>query len=154
MFKVTIGIPVYNDSKNILTCLESIKNQTVGFENIEVICVDDGSTDDTARLIKKFTKKNQINHNIVYLHQKNTGTPGEARNRIIDSARGEYIYFVDGDDYLGEDAVKKMYTIGIENNSDVILGKFVGVNRKVPVVLFKETQPKTDLFNSIIIDSF
>lgn len=150
---VTVGIPVYNDGKYIKKCLQSIVDQTIGFSNIEVICVDDGSTDETPKIIEEFRKRYQEYNNISYYWHKNTGSPSLSRNRIIENARGEYIYFVDGDDYLGIEAIERMYKQGIRNDADIVIGKYKGVNRSVPVSMFKEKKEKTTFFESDVIDS-
>ncbi|MGG0888367.1 glycosyltransferase [Cytobacillus horneckiae] len=153
MKKVTIGIPVYNDAKNIGHCLETIINQSFPFSDIEIICVDDGSTDQTPSIIKEYQKKHNINGNINYLRHENTGNPTKARNRIIESAEGEYIFFVDGDDYIGLEAVEKMYTLGKRKNAEVVIGRYKGVNRGVPVVMFQKNKESTNFFDSNVIDS-
>ncbi|WP_336867002.1 glycosyltransferase family 2 protein [Peribacillus frigoritolerans] len=153
MLKVTVGIPCYNESKNILKCLDSITSQSDVFQGIEVLIVDDGSTDDTVKIIENYKKQYNINGNMKILTQKNTGGPSTARNRIIEEAEGEYIFFVDGDDYLGENSISNMYTLGKENDSDVIIGKYEGVNRRVPVYVFKSTQINTNFFDSLVKDT-
>lgn len=153
MLKVTVGIPCYNESKNILICLDSITSQTNIFRNVEVIIVDDGSTDNTVEIIENYIKQHRLHKNIRVLTQENTGSPSTARNRIIDEARGEYIFFVDGDDYLGEGSLQNMYNLGKENDSDIVIGKYEGINRKVPVVVFKNTQINTNYFDSLIKDT-
>jgi glycosyltransferase involved in cell wall biosynthesis len=152
-YLVTVGIPVYNDGKYIKKCLQSIVDQTIGFSNIEVICVDDGSTDETPKIIEEFQRKYEKYKNISYYRHENTGSPSLSRNRIIEKAKGVYIYFVDGDDYLGIEAIERMYKLGIQNDADVVIGKYKGVNRNVPVQMFKEKKEKTTFFDSKVVDS-
>ncbi|AKM20433.1 Putative glycosyltransferase EpsH [Geobacillus sp. 12AMOR1] len=151
-YKVTVGIPVYNDGEHIERCLQSIIDQTMDFSYIEVICVDDGSTDETPVVIREFQKR-YGHHNIRYYRHDNTGNPCRSRNKVIDEAKGEYIYFVDGDDYLGPEALERMYRQGKENDADVVIGRYKGVNRGVPVVMFQEKKERTTFFDSKAIDS-
>ncbi|WP_181372666.1 glycosyltransferase family 2 protein [Geobacillus thermodenitrificans] len=152
-YKVTVGIPVYNDGEYIERCLRSIVDQTMDFSHIEIICVDDGSTDETADIIKKFQQQYGRYNNIHYYFHENTGNPSRSRNKVIDEAKGEYIYFVDGDDYLGSEALERMYRQGKENEAEIVIGKYKGVNRGVPVVMFQEKKERTTFFDSKAVDS-
>lgn len=100
--KVSIIIPVYNVEEYIDECLESCVKQT--YKNIEIICVNDGSPDDSVKHIEKFRKKYK---NILLINQDNAGVV-VARNEGIKRASGEYIMFVDSDDYIDTDMVEKM----------------------------------------------
>ena len=97
---VSIIIPVYNLEDYIGNCLEKTICQT--YKNLEIICVDDGSTDSSAQTIKEFADEDP---RIVYVYQENAGVSA-ARNKGLDTATGEYIMFVDGDDYLHYQAVE------------------------------------------------
>ena len=90
--KVSIIIPVYNAEKYLHECLESICSQT--YNNIEILCVDDGSTDMSAETIKTFQKEDK---RIVLIQQTNQYA-GVARNNGFDAAKGEYVVFLDADD--------------------------------------------------------
>ena len=97
MPKFSIIVPVYNLDKYINKCLESIFNQS--FKDFEVIVVNDGSTDDSLDIINEY--------DAIVIDQKNQGV-SEARNNAIKKAKGEYLVFVDGDDTIGEDLLKKI----------------------------------------------
>lgn len=99
---VSIIIPVYNVEEYIDECLESVVNQT--YKNIEIICVNDGTPDDSVKHIKKFMKKHD---NIVLINQENSGVV-VARNEGIKNAKGKYIMFVDSDDYIELNMVERM----------------------------------------------
>lgn len=88
--KVSVIIPTYNRANLVREAIKSVLNQT--YRNFEIIVVDDGSTDDTGKLVGSFNSK------IKYFYQENTGLPAKARNRGILEARGEYIAFLDSDD--------------------------------------------------------
>lgn len=102
--KISVIIPVYNCEKSIKKCIESICQQSL--EEIEIILVNDGSTDNTSEIIKEYQKQDD---RIVILEQKNSG-PSIARNRGIKSAHGQYIGFVDSDDYIEKDMYELLYS--------------------------------------------
>ena len=92
--KVSIVVPIYNTEKYLKKCLDSIINQT--YENLEIILVDDGSTDNSGKIIDDYAKKDS---RIKAIHQKNAGQ-STARNNGIKKATGKYISFIDGDDEI------------------------------------------------------
>ena len=106
MYKISIIIPVYNMEKYLTQCLTTVLNQTL-FKESEVICINDGSSDSSAEILSKYEKENK---NIIIINQQNTGV-GIARNNGIRYATGEFIAFMDPDDYY------------IENNSLEVLYK-------------------------------
>lgn len=111
--KVSIIIPVYNAEKLITRCLDSLINQT--YKNIEVVCINDGSTDKTYAILKEYAKK----YDSIYCYtQKNKGC-GETRNRAFSLVTGEYITFVDADDYVEEDYIEKL--ISNAKNYDIVV---------------------------------
>lgn len=99
---VSIIIPVYNTEDYLDKCLSSILNQT--YKNIEVIIIDDSSTDNSYKILQKFQNKDK---RIILLQQKNSGQ-GVARNKGIKISKGKYIFFVDSDDRITKDMVKEM----------------------------------------------
>ena len=101
MEKVTVVVPVYNAEKYLTECLESIQRQT--YSNIEIILVDDGSKDSSPALCDAFQKKD---NRIKVVHKMNEGA-GKSRNKGIEMATGDYILFVDSDDYIKSDLVEK-----------------------------------------------
>jgi glycosyltransferase involved in cell wall biosynthesis len=96
MPKVSVIIPVYNVEAYLRQCLDSVVNQTL--KDIEMICVDDGSTDSSAEILKEYAKKDE---RIRVLTQSNSGA-GAARNAGLVSAKGKWLYFLDGDDFIDE----------------------------------------------------
>ena len=112
--KVSVIIPIYNVEKYLPLCIESIINQTL--KEIEIICINDGSTDDSLFIILKYSKKD---NRIMIINQRNRGL-SEARNIGLKNANGEYIYFIDSDDYLEENALFELYEYGIKYKLDVI----------------------------------
>ena len=122
MPKVSVIIPVYNTEKYIEKCLESVKDQIL--KNIEIIVVNDGSTDDSSSIIKKFINNNQLN--IKYLEKENGGL-SDARNYGIQYATGDYICLLDSDDYLDKNLLKNLEKY-IEQKIDVIKYKFIKID--------------------------
>ncbi len=121
-YKVTVIIPSYNSIEFLDETIESIINQTIGFENIELIIVDDLSTDNTQEVINSYVEKYE---NIkTYKNTKKTGTPGRARNIAISHAEADYIMFIDHDDKYLPNTVENLYNAITKNSSDVAIGKF------------------------------
>lgn len=114
--KVSIIIPCYNDVLYIRQCLESVVNQRRMTDKIEVIVVNDGSTDDSIKIINEFC--NSFNY-IKVINQNNSGQ-SVARNTGLEVAVGEYIYFLDSDDYLNLDAMFLCYQKVMETNADIV----------------------------------
>lgn len=114
MEKVSIIIPAYNVENYIAECLESVFNQT--YKNIECIVIDDGSTDNTAEIIKEYNKKH---NNLVYIPQKNQG-PSIARNKGLKCAMGEFIFFLDSDDHMGKDFLAQTIKTSAIQKADMI----------------------------------
>ncbi len=114
---VSIIIPVYNSEKYLEAALQSAKEQS--YSNIEVLLIDDGSTDSSAAICDAFAAKD---HRFRVIHQQNRG-PSAARNRGIEEAKGEYLTFFDNDDLLHKDFIKILYGLCIENDCDIALTK-------------------------------
>lgn len=100
--KISVIIPVYNAKEYLDRCLKSVCCQT--YKNLEIICIDDGSTDGSEKIVDEFAEKYE---NVMVIHQENQGESA-ARNRGLDCASGNYIAFVDCDDWLEADMYEKM----------------------------------------------
>lgn len=112
---VSIIIPVFNCEKYLEKCLRSIVDQT--YRRLQIIVVNDGSTDDSGKIIQEFADNYP---NILLINQKNLGVSA-ARNSGIEKADGEYLLFVDGDDYLGEKYVKTLVEAAQRNASELVI---------------------------------
>lgn len=110
---ISIIIPVYNVSNYLVQCLESVLNQT--YTNLQVICIDDGSTDGSGDICDAYAKQDS---RLQVIHQKNAGA-GAARNAGLLAADGEYIGFVDSDDYVAEDMYRLLLDALINTGSDI-----------------------------------
>ena len=126
MKKITVIIPVYNVEEYLEECLASIENQTMDLNDVEVIIINDGSKDNSLKICKKYLKRNK---SWVLINKKNEGLSA-ARNDGLDISKGEYIIFLDSDDYLAKDALENMYSIAKENNSDIVIGRTKKFNSK------------------------
>ena len=113
--KVSIIIPVFNPGDLIYRCLNSAKNQSL--KEIEIICVDDGSTDNSPQILDKFAKEDA---RFKVIHQKNQGA-GTARNNAIKHSTAEYIIFLDSDDWIEEDMCKKLYIHSKRLDCDLVI---------------------------------
>lgn len=114
MAKVSVIVPVYNVEKYVEKCLDSLANQTLS--DLEVIIVDDGSTDSSAKIVKKYIKKHP---NMKYYHKKNGGL-SDARNYGMMHATAKYIAFLDSDDYVAPHTYEKMYQKAKKHDSDMV----------------------------------
>ena len=125
---VSIIVPVYNGEKSIERCLRSIQNQS--YTNIEVIVVNDGSTDHTEKVIKKYVEKDARFH---YIKKDNTGV-SDSRNIGMAAAKGEYFQFVDGDDWLVKQATEEFVRTAQLYDCDMVISDFYRVcGRKIMV---------------------
>lgn len=111
----SVVVPVYNVEAYISETIESIITQSC--QNIEIILINDGSTDNSGIICESYAK---IDSRIIVIHQRNSGVSA-ARNRGIDLAKGEYICFVDGDDTIDSDMIELLYTFGYNHDIDLIL---------------------------------
>ncbi|MFI1422364.1 glycosyltransferase family 2 protein [Streptomyces sp. NPDC020731] len=148
--KVSVIIPVYNPGIYIEDCVSSLRRQSLPPDEYEAVFVDDGSTDGTpARLDRLATEDPRMR----VIHQENSGWSGKPRNVGIAAARGEFVMFVDNDDYLGDEALERMYAYGVAHGADVVVGKMAGKNRGVPVELFRRNHPRATVESAPLIDS-
>lgn len=134
---ISVIIPIYNVEKYLQKCLDSVVNQT--YKNTEIILVNDGSTDNSEEIAKEYEKKYE---NIKYFKKENGGL-SDARNFGIQKATGDYICFVDSDDYISEDLFSNLERY-LENDYDMIKYKVIKVDKdykeveRVQGPIFKE----------------
>lgn len=128
--KISIIIPVCNTEKYVERCIASVLGQT--YQNIEIICVDDGSTDMSGSILDKLTKTDE---RLVVIHKKNEGVTA-ARNLALEYASGEYIGFVDSDDYLDKTMYAELVHVMEEKNVDIVTcGYYMAYDSHVEKVL-------------------
>ena len=112
--KVSVIVPVYNVEKYLRQCLDSLVNQTL--KDIEIICINDGTKDNSVEIINEYVKKCP---NIILINQENQGL-GMARNNAMKHAKGDYIAFVDSDDWVDTDMYEVLYNKAIETDADIV----------------------------------
>lgn len=143
---VSVIIGAYDAMPYLVRCLESVEAQTIGPGRMEIVAIDDGSTDGTGDYLEEFAARTAIPTRVV--RQENSGGPSGPRNRGLALARGRYVFFLDADDHFGEEALERMVAMGDRAGTDVVLGKIVGVNRGAAKSMWKETVEHADLFSS------
>lgn len=149
MIKISIIIPIFNTEKYLEKCLKSIINQSMS--DIEIICINDGSTDNSLEILEDFAQKD---NRIKIINQKNK-KQGAARNRGVEIASGEYIGYVDSDDWVDTDYFEKLYFAAKKYDLDIALATNIRVGNgklKKRLNIEKETiatelQDKFDLCN-------
>jgi glycosyltransferase involved in cell wall biosynthesis len=144
---VSVVVAVYNTMPYLRTCLTSLVDQSIGRDRMEIILVDDGSTDGSAAEIDRFARR--YPDLITVIHQLNSGGPAAPSNRGLEKATGRYVFFVGADDYLGTEALQRLVSAADGWSSDVVLGRMVGVNgRGVPKAVFASTEADITLADS------
>ena len=122
MYKISVILPIHNVDKYLEKCIETIINQTIGFDNIQLIMVDDGSTDNSYKIMKKYNKLYK-NVNIYHFEEK-SGSAGKPRNKGIEIAEGKYLMFSDPDDFFSLTAFEEMYNAIEKENADFIIANW------------------------------
>ena len=148
--KVSVVVPVYNPGPYIEDCISSLLRQSLPNDEYEAIFVDDGSTDGTPARLDEIAAEHPHMH---VIHQEASGWSGKPRNVGIAASKGEFVMFVDNDDYLGDEALERMYEYGVANGADVIVGKMAGKGRAVPVELFRKNYPHASVATAPLMDS-
>ncbi|QZY51891.1 glycosyltransferase family 2 protein [Leucobacter tenebrionis] len=136
---VSVVIPVYNSMPYLTATLESVLAQDV--ESLEVIAVDDGSTDGSGEELDRF---DELDERLTVIHQENSGWPGAPRNRGLERARGEFVFFMDSDDTIAPHALRTMATMAEERGADVVIPRMQGVAGRGVQSLFQR-YPQGDI---------
>ncbi len=140
---ISVIVPIFNCEKYLEECLKSIQNQT--FEDFEVICVNDGSTDNSLSIIQKFQKND---NRFKILNQENQGLT-VSRNNGLDIALGQYISFIDGDDCISPDFLSRLLSVQQETKADIVICNFVSAEKSMP---FSTLTCKPCVFHNALID--
>lgn len=122
IIKVSIIVPVYNVEKFLRECLDSIASQTL--KEFEVICINDGSTDNSLEILNEYATKDK---RFIVLSQENQGQ-GVARNKGVELARGEYIQFIDPDDWIELNMLETLYNFAKEHHSQIVKFNYTDYN--------------------------
>lgn len=124
---ISVIVPIYNNEKYLVRCIDSLINQT--YSNIEILLINDGSKDRSGEICEEYAKKES---RIRVFHQEYLGV-SEARNTGVENAKGEYIIFLDGDDEAHPDYVKKLYDTLTENNLDIAQCCLIRIKNGQPI---------------------
>lgn len=127
MYKITITIPIFNAEKYLKDLLESIIHQTMNYNDIEVIMVDDASTDHTREIMEEYARKYENFISVTLL--ENHKIAGTARNEGIKRARGKYLMFADSDDFFTKDACQMMYEAMEQKQADFITANYINADQ-------------------------
>ena len=147
MSKISVIIPVYNVEKYLRECLDSVINQTL--TDIEIICINDGSTDSSLDILNEYAQKDE---RIQIINQENKGA-GVARNTGIDVATGDYLSILDSDDIFEPNMLEKLYNKSIATNSDIVICRCWNLDSKtnqlenIEYSLEKKYIPPKEVFN-------
>ena len=150
LVKVSVIVPVYNPGPFIEPGIESMLRQTMPPGDLEVIYVDDGSTDDTPARLDALAAAHP---HIRVFHEPNSGWAGRPRNVGIREARGEYVQFLDQDDAMTPDALQALYAMAVRNRSDIVIGKVASNFRPVPQHLFRHNVEACTIRDAPLISS-
>lgn len=147
MVKVSIIVPIYNVDKYLGKCLESLINQTL--KDIEIICVDDGSVDNSLKILEKYAQQDK---RIKVISKSNSGV-SDARNMGLENAIGEYIGFIDPDDWIDLDYYEKLYSQAIKYNCDIAVADIKRVinNKQYISYTTGTTQIVDDYYKKLVI---
>jgi glycosyltransferase involved in cell wall biosynthesis len=140
--KVSVIVPVYNPGSHIDDCISSVLNQSLPSDEYEVIFVDDGSTDGTGQRLAALAAEHS---HVTAIRIENSGWPGRPRNVGIDAARGEFLYFMDNDDWISSEALERLYDRAVQNEADIVIGKMVGHGRYIPREIFRKNRDRATL---------
>lgn len=138
--KVSVIVPIYNTEKYLKKCLDSLVKQTL--KEIEIILVNDGSTDNSESIINEYLK--EYKNKIIYIKKENGGQ-GESRNLALTKVSGEYVTFVDSDDYIDKTSLEKLYNKAVSEKADIVACtshiELINNNEILVVDEFKNKEP-------------
>jgi poly(ribitol-phosphate) beta-N-acetylglucosaminyltransferase len=137
--KVSAIVPVYNPGRDIDDCIRTLLDQSLPASEYEVVFVDDGSTDETPARLDRLAAEHD---NVRVEHIPNSGWPGRPRNVGIEMARGDFVYFLDNDDWIEHETLERVHRRAVEDAADVVVGKVVGhgPGKRVPKGIFRENR--------------
>ena len=139
---VSVIITTYNSGPAVGHALNALQAQTLPADLIEILVVDDGSTDDTWHHLAELAAQRA---NIKIFRHPHTGGPSAGRNRALDKASGEFVFFHDADDYLGPDALRRLLNLARQENSDIVVGQVSWLGRPEAEAGFVKTVPNADI---------
>lgn len=150
MIKVSVIIPVWNALDCIDHAVASVLDQSMSAEDIELICVDDGSTDGSLDRLRVLEREHAT---MTVISIPPSGWAGRPRNVGTEAAAGEYVMYLDQDDLLDPEALERMYVLGSANGADVVLGKVTSDFRSVHHYLYRAQRPRCSVYDAPLINS-
>lgn len=148
--KVSVVVPVYNPGEFIEPCVRTLLAQTLPPQEVELLFVDDGSTDDTPARLDRLAEQHP---HLRVIHIPNSGWPGKPRNVGTEAARGEYVLFMDQDDALEPGSLERMHAAAAAVSADVVLGKVVSDFRGVNQEVYRVSRDSCDVWTAPLMDS-
>ncbi|MFF8956021.1 glycosyltransferase family 2 protein [Streptomyces sp. NPDC014894] len=146
---VTVVIAVYNTMPYLTECLDSLVAQSIGLDRLQIVAVDDGSTDGGGAELDRYARAHPRTFTVI--HQPNSGGPAAPSNRGLASADGRYVYFMGSDDRLGPEALARLVACADEHGSDIVVGRMTGAGgRYVHQALFTENARDVGLNDSAL----
>ena len=149
MVKVSIIVPIYKVEKYLKRCLESLVSQT--FQEIEIICVNDGSPDQSQKIVDEYVEKYP---HLVKGYLKENGGLSDARNYGLNLASGDYVAFIDSDDWVEPEMIEKMYRAAREQEADLVICDFVmdwETKEKESLYISGIRQESTDFMRNVLL---
>lgn len=147
---ISVIVPIYNVENYLRRCVNSIINQI--YKNLEIILVDDGSTDNSGKICDEYAK---TDNRIIVVHKKNGGV-SDARNKGVEIVKGKYITFVDPDDYISEDYIEYLYNILVRNNANMSICNVKKIFKNIKYELQQESFMKVlkpeEVFENILLN--
>ncbi len=143
---ISVIVPVYNAEKYLYECLESIRKQT--YKNIEILLINDGSTDNSAQICNEFSKKYK---EFKTYHQKNNGV-SRARNIGMENAKGDFIIFIDSDDTIAENYIEVLYKNIIEYDADISMCNIIRVDESGKYIEDFDNTRKKEKIQTILMN--
>lgn len=146
MVKISVIIPLYNAEKYLKKCIDSVLNQTI--KDIEIILINDGSTDDSEKIVDKYIKENKAN--IIKYNQRNQGQ-AVARNKGIELAQGEFVTFIDSDDYIDKTMLEDLYNEAKIKDLDIVICDYFEEQEDKLIYKKQILREHTDLIKDYIL---
>ncbi|MER5771182.1 glycosyltransferase family 2 protein [Streptomyces sp. NPDC001985] len=146
---MTVVLAVHNTMPDLTECLDSLLAQTIGLGRLQIVAVDDGSTDGGGEELDRLARAHP--DTVTVLHQPDSGGPAAPSNRGLERARGRYVHFMGADDRLGEEALARLVAHADALGSDIVIGRMTGVGgRYVHQGLFRRSDPDITLHGSAL----
>lgn len=143
MVRISVIVPVFNEEEYVAQCLDSVINQS--FKDIEIICVDDGSSDGSLDILRDYEEKD---YRIRIITQENQGLSA-SRNVALDQSTGDYVFFIDSDDYLELTALEELYRISVFENVDFTISKLLNFEEKTGDIITTPYYEMTSLKKAV-----